>query len=142
MWNDLKQEVKMLRQYSTPLGNIWYVIQVSTNIITNMLPPQAVKTHLELFKLFSSSFIISTYVSCPLIKISSELETCLIESVNYLQDPLSKTSHFPSNSDCILAPYLCFSGSSAFFSGITFPASNSSMYQNHLDCTANETTEF
>ena len=34
MWNDLKQEVKMLRQYSTPLGNIWYVIQVSTGIIT------------------------------------------------------------------------------------------------------------
>ena len=38
-----------------------------------------------------------------------------MQSLNYLQDLLSKTSHFPVNSACILAPYLCFSGSSAFF---------------------------
>ncbi|CBY18377.1 unnamed protein product [Oikopleura dioica] len=41
MWNDLKQEVKMLRQYSTPLGNIWYVIQfIFRLLIVSMIGSQ------------------------------------------------------------------------------------------------------
>ena len=67
MWNDLKQEVKMLRQYSTPLGNIWYVIQVSTDIITLICYRYKEFKLSKMFKLFFTASIVSISVRCPLI---------------------------------------------------------------------------
>jgi len=33
MWNDLRGELKQIKQYSTPIGNVWFVVQFIFRLI-------------------------------------------------------------------------------------------------------------